>query len=427
MRRVFVLGVVIYILLVLALTGTNGTLLALMLPFLVYLGIGFFFSPGKLDIKINRELSRDRVYPGDEIQIRLTVTNLGSRLDLIHIEDQIPEGLEITEGDCSLLTALLPGESIELVYTVTGPRGFYHFHEVEVTTSDTLQVRNRSATLETDERLFIQPEPMRLGRLEIRPRRTRVYAGHIPARTGGSGVEFFGVREYQQGDPLRWVNWRASARHHQKFFINEFEQERVADVGIILDTRQRSEIVTESGESLFEFSVQAASALAESFLKDGNRVGLLMYGTLLDWTLPDYGKIQRERILQRLATAQPGESLVFGELENLPTRLLPPKSQIVFISPLQESDLRVLIGLRARGYAVMVISPNPIVFELKHHPEPGKNTQMAARLAGMERLLMINKLQQAGIQVLDWHIEAPLDRAVSVALSRPAPLISLSI
>ena len=39
MRRVFVLGVVIYILLVLALSGTNGTLLALMLPFMVYLGI----------------------------------------------------------------------------------------------------------------------------------------------------------------------------------------------------------------------------------------------------------------------------------------------------------------------------------------------------------------------------------------------------
>jgi uncharacterized protein (DUF58 family) len=427
MRRVFVLGVVIYILLVLALSGTNGTLLALMLPFMVYLGIGFFFSPGKLNIKVSREISRDRVYPGDEIQIRLTVTNQGSKLDLVNIEDQIPEGLEIIEGDSSLLSALSPGESIELGYTVTGPRGFYHFRQIEITTSDTLQVRTRSAMLETDERLFIQPDPMRMGRLEIRPRRTRVYAGHIPARIGGSGVEFFGVREYQQGDPLRWINWRASARHHQKYFINEFEQERVADVGIILDTRQRSEIVAESGESLFEFSVQAASALAESFLKDGNRVGLLMYGTLLDWTLPDYGKIQRERILQRLATAQPGESLVFGELENLPTRLLPPKSQIVFISPLQESDLPVLIRLRARGYAVMLISPNPIVFELKYTAETSTNLQMATRLAGMERLLMINKLQQAGIQVLDWHIDTPLDQAVSVALSRPATLIALSV
>jgi len=239
-------------------------------------------------------------------------------------------------------------------------------------------------------------------------------------------VEFFGVREYQQGDPLRWINWRASARQYQAFFINEFEQERVADVGMILDTRQRSEIVAESGASLFEFGVQATAALADSFLRDGNRVGLLLYGTLLDWTLPDYGKIQRERILQRLAQARPGESLVFGELENLPTRLLPPKSQIVFVSPLHSSDLAVLVGLRARGYAVMVVSPNPIAFELKYLPAPDQDTRLASRLAGIERLLMINKLRQAGIQVLDWRIDAPLDQAIPAAMSRPAPLLAIS-
>ena len=38
---------------------------------------------------------------------------------------------------------------------------------------------------------------------------------------------------------------------------------------------------------------------------------------MVDWTLPDYGKVQRERILQRLASATPGESLIFGELDNL--------------------------------------------------------------------------------------------------------------
>jgi uncharacterized protein (DUF58 family) len=433
MRQVFILGGVIYIILVLALADTNGTLLALMLPFMVYLGIGFFFSPGRLALSAMRELSRERGYPGDEIRVRVTVTNQGEQVELIQIEDHVPEGLRVTDGETRLLTSLEPQESAELIYTVTGPRGFYHFRTVEIRTSDTLQIRTKGTILETDDRLFIQPTQMRLGRLEIRPRRTRVYAGYIPARAGGSGVEFFGVREYQQGDPLRWVNWRASARQYQRFFINEFEQERVADVGVILDTRLRSEIKTESGASLFEFSVQASAALAEAFLKDGNRVGLLLYGTILDWTLPDYGKIQRERILQRLATTRPGESLVFGELENLPTRLLPPKSQIVFISPLHDSDVPVLVGLRARGYSVMVISPNPIAFELKyispeHSAEAEKDSDIrwAARLAGLERLLTLNKLQQAGIQVLDWHIDTPLDQAISAALSRPVPVLALA-
>jgi uncharacterized protein (DUF58 family) len=240
---------------------------------------------------------------------------------------------------------------------------------------------------------------------------------------GGAGVEFFGIREYQQGDPLRWVNWRASARLNQKFFINEFEQERVADVGIILDTRQRSQIVLKNNESIFEYSVQAASALAETFLKDGNRVGLLLYGTILDWTFPDYGKLQRERILKRLSGAKSGESLVFRELEHLPTRLLPPKSQIIFISPLQINDLKTLIGLRAQGYSVMVISPNPILYEIEHTEQTGQEIQIAFRIARIERDLLIKKLQQTGIQVLDWNIAIPLNQALIPHRSQPMPII----
>ena len=427
MRRFFILGIVIYILLVLALSSTNGTLLALMLPFMVYLGIGFFFSPGNIELEINRKLSKERALPKEKIRIRLTISNLGSNIELLNIEDCVPDGLTVIDGESSLLTSLASGQSETLSYTVTGPRGFYHFQSVEFSASDSLQVKTRIAQIETDDQLFIQPELLHLSRVDIRPRRTRVYAGHIPARVGGSGIEFFGVREYQHGDPLRWVNWKASARHTSKYFINEFEQERVADVGIILDTRQRSQIVTKKGDTLFEYSVLAATALSETFLNDGNRVGLLMYGTLLDWTLPDYGKLQRERILKRLSSAKTGESLVFGELDNLPTRLLPPKSQIVFISPLHTNDLPVLIRLRARGYAVMVISPNPILFEQMHMENKPENLQTATRLAGLERHLMIKKLQQAAIQVLDWNTSLPLDQSLSVAMNRPAPLLGLTV
>lgn len=176
---------------------------------------------------------------------------------------------------------------------------------------------------------------------------------------------------------------------------------------------------------MFEFSVQATTALAETFLRDGNRVGLLLYGTILDWTLPDYGKVQRERILQRLASAKPGESLVFRELENLPIRLLPPKSQIVFASPLHEDDIPVLVGLRARGYSVMVISPNPLAFQLKFGADKNINSHLAVRLAWLERLKTINKLKQAGIQVLDWHIDTPLDQAISTAFTQPVPVLAM--
>ena len=72
-------------------------------------------------------------------------------------------------------------------------------------------------------------------------------------------MDFFGVREYQPGDSLHAVNWRVSARfsshsgdgrESQALFSNEYEQERVADVGIILDARRH---VNQLGENLTIF------------------------------------------------------------------------------------------------------------------------------------------------------------------------------
>ena len=86
------------------------------------------------------------------------------------------------------------------------------------------------------------------------------------------------MREYQASDPQRQINWKLSARAERDLYTNIFEQERVADVGLIVDARQRTN-VTGIDDSLFEHSVRAAAALAENFLDDGNRVGLLVYGS----------------------------------------------------------------------------------------------------------------------------------------------------
>jgi len=140
-------------------------------------------------------------------------------------------------------------------------------------------------------------------------------------------------------------------------YANEFQQERAADVGIILDGRTRTNEFAH-GHSLFEHSVQAAAALTDALLSQGNRVGLLVYAAFLRWAIPGYGKIQREKILFALAHARAGGSDVFADLEHLPTRLFPPESQIILVSPLHDDDVKPLVQLRARGYQVLVISPN---------------------------------------------------------------------
>jgi uncharacterized protein (DUF58 family) len=419
MRRLILLILLAYGLFILGLITLSGELLALTVPLVVYLLAALLHSPTQPQLTLARTLSVTGVPADTPVEVTLTLTNAGDRVEEVWVRDRIPEGLRVEEGETELYTTLAPGASLDLVYTVRGPRGSYRFRTVDVVSWEHLGLIRRQRRFEAPKHLLVLPEVLRLQHLEIRPLRTRGYAGPIPSRIGGSGVNFFGVREYQMGDPQRWINWRASARHSRALFTNEFEQERIADVGIILDARQQTNVRWGSA-SLFEYGVEATAALAETFLKDGNRVGLLVYGRGLERTFPGYGKVQRERILHALAYARPGASQVFEGLDYLPARFFPPKSQIVFVSPLAPDDREVLVRLRAHGYQVLVISPDPVSYEARLLARQKEvDPELATRIARAERTLILRRLRQVGIQVVDWPVHQPFDGVMHASLGRP--------
>ena len=419
MSRSTLIGFITYGLLLAGVAAVRGEFIALALPFVIYLLAGFLFSPDEIKLEATRQLEAERASPNSNVVVSVTVTNRGSHLDEVLVEDILPAELTLRFGLNRRLILLPRDSSFTFAYTVAGPRGGYGFESVRVKVNDHLAMTSRQVRLEAKGRLFVFPEVTRVRHVAIRPRRTRVYAGTIPARVGGVGAEFFGVREYQQGDSPRVINWRVSAHHTQAdvLYSNEFQQERVADVGIILDGRLRTNEFAR-GHSLFEFSVQAAAALTDALLTQGNRVGLLVYAAFLRWTIPGYGKIQREKILFSLAHARPGGSDVFADFEHLPTRLFPPESQVILVSPLHDDDLMPLVQLRAQGYQVLIISPNPVKFELSYLPK-NRNVELAGRVVHMERALLLQKIRRAGIQILDWDVAEPFDQVVKRMLSRP--------
>jgi uncharacterized protein (DUF58 family) len=417
MQRWLLLSTLIAGLVLVGLATLRGDLLALAIPLLIYAGAALLDRPTPPQLSATRSFSAQRLANGEPAQVSVSITNMGARPTTVLLEDQLPQRLTLIEGQPRMLTTIAPGTSVDLEYTVASARGLYQFLGLRANVQDQLGLFNTTAPLPAPGQILVVPEVLRLRRIEIRPRRTNVYAGLIPARQGGAGIEFYGVREYQPGDPTRWINARATARNPQNVFVNQFEQERVADVAIILDSRRQSDVRTRDG-ALFEYAIQGAGALADTFLHRGNRVGLLMYGRSLDWTLPGYGKVQRERILRALARAETGDLPVLERFDYLPTRLFPARSQIVLISPLLPHDLDMLASLRARGYQLLVISPDPISFEQRDLGEQPE-TATATRLAQIERALLLQRCRRSGITVIDWPTELPFQQVAEAALSRP--------
>jgi uncharacterized protein (DUF58 family) len=416
MQRLNLLSLIIYLLLVAGLITRDGHVLALSLIFMVYLSFSILTKPQSMELKFQREMSSIRTSPDAPVMVKTSVTNNGSTLEEVKIFDDIPENLKVTNGSTTQLFFLLAGKTITWTYTIIGKRGAYNLNSINVVASDPFGLVRKTNSYQSQGKLFVVPPVLRLKNVVIRPRHTRVYSGIVPSRTGGTGIDFLAVREYREGDPTHWINWRISARYPSKLFANEFEQERVADVGIVLDGRIRTNIFA-GGHSLFEYSVLAAATLADTFLVQGNRVSLLLYGKSLEWTFPGYGKNQKERILRVLAQAQPGRSQIFEDLDNIPTRLFPSHSQVVLISPLIVEDVEMLMKLRARGYHVIIVSPDPVSFEVSFLPDQPE-TKLAARIVRLERELMIKRLQRAGIQVVNWDTSQPFDQIAQSHLGR---------
>jgi uncharacterized repeat protein (TIGR01451 family) len=414
MSRTFFLALLIFLLLFFGLATIRPSVLALALPLILYLLAGLWRSPDQVHLRVERSLSAERIKTGDQVTVTLAVSNHGSALEEALLEDQIPDGLEVVEGSTRRLVALPDGGSVTWTYTLQGRRGYYALKKVHATVSEHLGLARLEQDLPTDGQLFILPPILRLRRVAIQPRRTRIFSGTIPARQGGSGVEFFNVREYQQGDSPRWINWRATARHTQDVFSNEFEQERAADVGLILDGRHRTNDF--GTRSIFENSILATAALADTFLNAGNRVGLLFYGRQIVWTMPGYGKVQSERILHDLSRLEPGDSQTFSELY-VPRHLFHSRSQLVLISPLISEDYDILVAMRMSGYNLLLVSPDPVSFEADGMPETRPNL-LAKRIVRLQRAVLLRRLRGAGIHVVDWDTSQPFEKTAKRELEQ---------
>ena len=397
-----------------ALIVRNGKVLLLALPFLIYLLIGILQAPSEITLVADRTISKSSLIPQELFETRIVIKNQGKSLVNLHLRDTLFPSVTILDGKAISRLSLSAGESAELNYVSKAERGVYSWKWIHVCASDPFGLFELERDIPAVGEIQVRPAPIHIRNVPLKPRATLHAAGPISARLAGSGTDFWGIREYRTGDSLRRLNWRLSARHPLQRFTNEYEQEEIADFGLILDARR----ITADGameEALFEHSVSAAASLAENFLKRGNRVALLIFGETIVTLFPGYGKRQLNAVLRNLARAKLGENLPLSHLEYFPVRLFPSRSQIVMISAVDSRDLETYARLRANGYDVLLISPDPVDYAAQILPQNEINS-LAIRAARLERAIQQKRILNLGIRVIDWQISLPLDAVIQASI-----------
>lgn len=205
----------------------------------------------------------DEVYEGDRIAVTLELrTSRWPRVFLV-VSDHMP-GLE----DAAIFVPmLLPGRPRTLTYQTTAlRRGEHRGGEVTFRSQGLVGLFGASRSLEAQGSLIIFPRYWPVNRNPM-PGIDRIATDRARLRSR-SGTEFHGVREHRQGDGLRRVHWRSTAKRGQ-LIVQEFEDDVTGAVALLLDTR-----ITGT-DSDFEDLIRAAASVAHHLTESGTSVRII--------------------------------------------------------------------------------------------------------------------------------------------------------
>jgi len=159
----------------------------------------------------------------------------------------------------------------------------------------------------------------------------------------GEGLDFHQLREYRMGDSLRQIDWRSTSRL-RKIISKEYQQERDQNIIFLVDSGRRMR--TKDGElSHFDQALNATLLVSHIALKQGDAVGLKVFGTVSRFIPPQKGPSTISTMLNQVYDLQPTNqaSDIVRAAEEL-NRTFKKRSLIVIVSNIRSEDKSELIS-----------------------------------------------------------------------------------
>ncbi|TVZ39545.1 uncharacterized protein (DUF58 family) [Alteromonadaceae bacterium 2753L.S.0a.02] len=229
---------------------------------------------------------------------------------------------------------------------------------------------------------------------------------HLQQRRG-EGSDFHQLREFREGDSLRQIDWKATARY-RKPISREYQDERDQDIVFLLDCGRRLRNKDDQ-LSHFDHALNALLLTGYVALRQGDAVGLLSFAGSERWLTPLKGPARINLILNQLydlhSTTDTSDYLKAAE-EFLQKNQ--KRSLVILITNVREEDLEDLATacqLLSRRHIVMVASLRDVFLD-KFMAHPVSNFNEALNYCGisdyvLRRRRMLSKLQGMGVIITD--------------------------
>jgi uncharacterized protein (DUF58 family) len=313
-------------------------------------------------IRIERALVGD-LTAGREGELVYLISSNGRRYHL-QVTDQLP----FIDGEHKLFISQCDKAIRKRTTIYCDRRGRFILDQLTLSSSYPFGVVSHSRQLTTDTlEVLVLPRVYDLNRIPLPVIADANSDGDLNVPQQGGQDEFAAVREYTQGDSLRYIHWRASARQ-QQLVVKEYERSDRPVLLVALDCRPAFN-QGEGSRSTFEYAISIAASMIHYASREGMQSILVVEnGDWHDTVIPAYTSDLYD-LYAFLATLESSGSQRCSELiEQAVIRF--PQANLITGFRLQDDTLLPILPPYVT-HVDIAMDAESFLFPLRHNPTSG--------------------------------------------------------
>ncbi|APQ16346.1 DUF58 domain-containing protein [Maribacter hydrothermalis] len=358
-------------------------------------------------------ITADRIVPdklsnGDENKIEVKVSNQYLFTGNITIIDELP--FQFQKRDLNFQSTLKAGEQKLFSYTVRPvERGVYSFGNLNIFATSPIGFIARKYTFNKNKEVPVYPSFLQLRKYDLLAFNNRLLEHGIKKiRRIGHTMEFEQIKEYIQGDDIRNINWKATAKR-SLLMVNQFQDEKSQPIYSVID-KGRVMKMPFNELSLLDYAINASLVISNIALKKNDKAGIFAFSNRIEnRVVAERRSSQMNLILETLYNLK--TNFVESDFSRLyidTKRNLPQRSLLLLYTNFETLDalhrqLPYLQAIAKQHLLVVIFFENTeLITYTKEKPETTLEIfeQTIAEKFIYEKQLVVNELRKYGIQTI---------------------------
>lgn len=222
----------------------------------------------------------EKLSNGDENQIKINLSNSYLFPVQLKVLDEIPH--QFQKRDFAINTRLGKGKEKQFTYQLRPTaRGLYSFGDLIVFSKSPIGLISKKYSFDHNKSVPVYPSFLQLRKYDLMAFSNRLFEyGLKKIRCIGHTMEFEQIKDYVQGDDIRNINWKATAKKGQ-LMVNQYQDEKSQPIYSIID-KGRVMKMPFNGLSLLDYAINSSLVISSIALKKQDKAGMFTFSNKIE-------------------------------------------------------------------------------------------------------------------------------------------------